>query len=141
MKQDQEGNRRSSVGGALAIGLLMSSISLAGCTTGSTSGAHGWLRKGYFDGVTEAMFKKGMMPVAIDCRFDSTAPGKAAYGSKVTWKPAAPRDIRWVMHVGTPDYVASSEAKSRAIGLHRVFSKRVRDKATGQVVQCTISTD
>ncbi|RWO08004.1 MAG: hypothetical protein EOS07_16585 [Mesorhizobium sp.] len=87
------------------------------------------------------MFKKGMMPVAIDCRFDSTAPGKAAYGSKVTWKPAAPRDIRWVMHVGTPDYVASSETESRAIGLHRVFSKRVRDKATGQVVQCSISTD
>lgn len=140
MKQNQEGTRRSSIGNALAIGLLISSISLAGCTTVSTSGADRWLTKSNFDRVDHAMAKKGMMPAAIDCRFDSTAPGKAAYGSKVTWKPV-PRDIRWVMHVGTPDYVASSEAKSRAIGLHRVFSKRVRDKATGQVVQCTISTD
>jgi hypothetical protein len=86
------------------------------------------------------MAKKGMMPVAIDCRFDSTAPGKAAYGSKVTWKPA-PRANLWRMHVGTPEYVATQEARSRALGLHRVFSKKVRDKATGQVVQCSISTD
>lgn len=140
MNQNREGNRRSSVGSALAIGLLISSISLAGCTTVSTSGADRWLKKSNFDGVSDAMAKKGMMPAAIDCRFDSTARGKAAYGSKVTWKPG-PANFLWQMHVGAPDHVASSEAKSRAIGLHRVFSKRVRDKATGQVVQCTIWTN
>jgi hypothetical protein len=140
MKQNQEGTRRSSAGNALAIGLLISSISLAGCTTVSTSDPDGWLTKRTASGVSDAMAEKGMMPAAIDCRFDSTAPGKAAYGSKVSWKPA-PANFLWQTHVGPPDFVAKGEAGSRALGLHRVFSKRVRDKATGQVVQCSIWTN
>lgn len=140
MKQNQEGTRRSSIGNALAIGLLISSISLAGCTTVSTSGADGWLTKRSAYAVSDAMAKKSMMPATVDCRFDSTDLDNASFGSKVTWKPA-PANFFWQWHVGTPDYVATKEARSRALGLHRVFSKRVRDPATGQVVQCSIWTN
>ncbi|MER9848287.1 hypothetical protein NKJ55_13155 [Mesorhizobium sp. M0106] len=48
------------------------------------------------------MAKKGMMPVAVDCRFDRTDPDNAAFGSKVTWKPAPPNFL-WQWHVGYPD--------------------------------------
>ncbi|BCH14728.1 hypothetical protein MesoLjLa_15790 [Mesorhizobium sp. L-2-11] len=85
------------------------------------------------DAVSDAMAKKGMMPATVDCRFDSTDLDKEAFGLKFTWKPA-PSDFFWLWHVGYPDYVATKEARSRALGLHRVFSKRVRDPATGQVV-------
>ena len=134
MNQNPEGNRRSGAGSALAIGLLILSIFLAGCTTASTSEKAGWLTEHSASRVTKAMEKKGLMPATIDCRYSRNGPVNL---SKFTWKRAAANSI-WRWYVGPPDYVASNEVGARAIGLHRVFWKEARDAATGQTVQCSI---
>lgn len=137
MKQNQEGTRRSSAGNVLAIGFLISSISLAACTKASSSEQAGWLTEHSASRVTKAMEKKGLMPATIDCRYSRNGPVNL---SKFTWKRAAANSI-WRWYVGPPNYVASNEVGARAIGLHRVFSKKARDRATGQTVQCSIWTN
>lgn len=140
MHYNRERRWRATKGSAAFGAVLLASICLAGCTTASTATKDDWQTKSTAVGLAKAMELKGFMPATIDCRFDSTAPGSHAYGSRFTWKPI-PRNKRWQWAVGVPEYLATDEIQMQRKGLHPVFRKSVREPGSGRTIECSIWTN
>ncbi|TPJ96081.1 hypothetical protein FJ872_32715 [Mesorhizobium sp. B2-5-9] len=114
--------------------LLLLGVSLAGFAPALAGSNDGWLDEQGATRLTNQMAKKGMMPATVDCRYSRNGPMNL---SKFTFK-RAPFKTTWRWYIGPPEYVASSEAEARNMGLHRTFSKKSRDWSTGQIAQCSI---
>lgn len=103
---DMNNGRRLRLNPAIAAGFC---LALAGCIT--HSGQRGvWLNSKQANAENAEMVKKGMMPVAIDCRlYASTSPSK--YATRIKWAPNTHK-VRWRWDVGDASYMRRREAQA-----------------------------
>lgn len=112
-------------------------FSATGCVTYTGSGDT-WFGKEQALAESNAMGRKGMAPVSIDCRIeDASGPERPIYSTKIKYA-ANPNRNRWRYGVGEADEMQVYANDAAREKLKLVMRKRIVDVESGKKASCAI---